>query len=146
MTFLSSLTIEIPRPLKVSYEQVVLKLIIELFQEKITLLKTNELQRHLEEAERSQLDLKTVDLRMFFQDRLIDFAETVKSNRLNQVVLENFLFAIKFVLTISPNISLSEIQYIIFSWRESLETIPNDLLPITDAILNTLRIEKSPSI
>lgn len=141
VSYLSSLNMEIPDQLLISFEYVVNKMIVELFSVKIDALKTTELTHYMEEATKGQLTLKVSELGKFFQDRLIDFAETISSGQYNVQNLTNFLFAIKYANHIVPNISLSEVQFLMFKWRQGFEALPGEYVKLTEEIFNSLRIE-----
>jgi hypothetical protein len=140
--FLISVGIRIPGPLKISFEHVINERIIHLFKEKIEVLNTKQLERDLADAYKCQLELKEADMRIVFKAKLIEFAENINFGHYNQQILSNFLFAVRFVKRILPDIHLSEVQFLIYQWREGFESIPMQYKTVTDEIFDALRIEK----
>ena len=141
VSYLSSLKMEIPEQLKSTFEYVINKMIIQLFNDKIENFKTQELMRYMQEITEGHFELKTSNLEKFFQERLIAFSETIGNGQYNQTILANFLFAVKFATNIAPTISLSEIQCVMFKWREGFEALPPEYETITHAIFDALKIE-----
>lgn len=144
VSFLNSLSIKMPCQLKVAFEHVVNEKIIELFKETIDELNTKQLSQLVADAGKSNLTLKEADLRKVFISRLIDFAENIKSGFYNQHVLANFLFAVKFAKNIIPNLHLSEVQFLIYRWREGFEALPPEFRSVAEEIFDALRIERRP--
>jgi alpha-amylase/alpha-mannosidase (GH57 family) len=143
VSFLNSVGLRIPGPLKISFEHVINERIISLFKERrLEVLNTKQLDRDLADAYKGQLQLKEADMRAVFKGKLIEFAENINFGHYNQQILTNFLFAVKFVKKILPDIHLSEVQFLIYSWRETFETIPLEFKNISEEIFDALRIEK----
>jgi alpha-amylase/alpha-mannosidase (GH57 family) len=140
--FLISVGIRIPGPLKISFEHVINERIIHLFKEKIEVLNTKQLERDLADAYKCKLELKEADMRIVFKGKLIEFAENINFGHYNQQILSNFLFAVRFVKKILPDIHLSEVQFLIYQWREGFDAIPLQYKTVTDEIFDALRIEK----
>lgn len=141
VSYLRDLNIEMPTELKISFEYVINKMIIQIFKEKIDSLNTAELERCLKEAENGRLELKASEMAKFFQERLIEFAEVIEGGHYNQLILSNFLFAVKFAKTIVPSLSLSETQFLIYKWHTGFEAMPGEFVDITREIFDVLRIE-----
>ncbi len=140
-SFLHSVGLRIPGTLKISFEHVINERIINLFKENIDVLNTTQLERDYSDALKGNLLFKEADMRNVFKIKLIEFAEVIRFGHYNSVVLNNFLFAVKYVKKIIPDIHLSEVQFLIYTWRESFEVIPLEIQNICDQVFDALRIE-----
>jgi alpha-amylase/alpha-mannosidase (GH57 family) len=141
VSFLNSLGIKLPNQLKLSFEQIVNEKMLNLFSSTIESLNTKQLTQLHNDAMKSHLQLKETEMRKVFLNKLIEFAEGIHGGFYNTQVLTNFLFAVRYAKDIVPNLHLSEVQFLIYKWREGFETVPSEFSSLAEEIFDALRLE-----
>ena len=140
VSFLSSLDIEIPTPLKISFEHIVNEKILSYFKRRIEDIDIKRFERHVIEIHNDYFYFKKEDIKKFLQQRLVDFAEEIENGKFDHSTLTTFHYLVNFVRKIVPDIQWSEIQYLIMKWKHKFHPIPLGYEDITTKIFTAVRI------